>query len=33
MRYDLLVRNGRVVDPYNGIDGGTDIGLADGKVA
>ena len=31
-KVDLLVRNGRVVDPVNSIDGVADVALSDGKV-
>ncbi|MCF0253880.1 MAG: amidohydrolase family protein [Duodenibacillus sp.] len=30
---DLLIRNGRVVDPANGVDGVMDVAVEDGKVA
>jgi imidazolonepropionase-like amidohydrolase len=33
MRIDLLIKNGHVVDPHNGINKITDVALADGKVA
>ena len=29
---DVLVRNGRVVDPFNGVDGLADIAISDGKI-
>ena len=32
-RYDLLLKQGRVMDPANGIDGVMDIAIADGKIA
>jgi dihydroorotase len=31
--YDILIRNGRVIDPKNGIDGKMDIAVQDGKIA
>ena len=30
---DLLIRNGHVIDPKNGIDAVMDVGIADGKIA
>jgi dihydroorotase len=33
MPFDLVLRNGRVIDPSQGIDRVTDVGFADGKVA
>lgn len=33
MAYDLLVKNGTVIDPSQGIDGVRDVAIADGKVA
>jgi hypothetical protein len=33
MEYDLVVRNGRVVDPANGRDEVADVGVTDGKVS
>ena len=33
MPFDLLLRNGRVIDPSQGIDRVMDVGFADGKVA
>lgn len=33
MRYDLLVRGGRVVDPASGLDAQRDVGVKDGRVA
>lgn len=33
MSYDLVLKNGRVIDPSQGIDRVTDVGFADGKVA
>jgi dihydroorotase len=30
--YDLLIKNGRVIDPKNGIDTKIDIAIADGKI-
>ena len=33
MRYDLLIRNGTVVDPANRVNGIMDVALADGKIA
>lgn len=33
MRIDLLIKNGRVVDPCNKVDKVADVALADGKVA
>lgn len=32
-RYDLLLKNGHVIDPANGIDGVMDVGIRDGKIA
>jgi dihydroorotase len=32
-QYDLLVRNGHVIDPKNNIDGKMDIAIKDGKIA
>lgn len=31
--FDLLIRNGRVLDPAAGLDASMDVGLKDGKVA
>ncbi|MFP4105242.1 MAG: dihydroorotase [Phycisphaerae bacterium] len=31
--YDLLIKNGRVIDPANGIDKVCDVAIADGKIA
>ena len=31
--YDLLIRNGRVIDPKNKIDAKMDIAVSDGKIA
>ncbi|KAA0692654.1 amidohydrolase/deacetylase family metallohydrolase [Neorhizobium sp. P12A] len=33
MTYDLVLRNGRVIDPSQNIDGVADVAFADGKVA
>ncbi|HEY1945178.1 MAG TPA: amidohydrolase/deacetylase family metallohydrolase [Roseiarcus sp.] len=33
MPFDLVLRNGRVIDPSQNIDGVTDVAFADGKVA
>jgi dihydroorotase len=33
MSFDLILRNGRVIDPSQGIDRVTDVAFADGKVA
>lgn len=33
MRYDLLIRGGRVVDPLNTIDTIADLGVVDGKIS
>ncbi|MBN9064062.1 MAG: amidohydrolase/deacetylase family metallohydrolase, partial [Rhizobiales bacterium] len=33
MAYDLILKNGRVVDPGQGIDGVFDVAFANGKVA
>ena len=33
MPYDLILRNGRVIDPATGHDGQADVAFADGKVA
>ncbi len=32
MPYDLLIRNGRVVDPAHGVDGPRDVAIEDGRV-
>jgi len=32
-RYELLLRNGHVIDPANRIDGRRDVAIADGKIA
>lgn len=31
--YDILIRNGRVIDPKNGVDAKMDIAVQDGKIA
>lgn len=31
--YDVLLRNGRVIDPANSVDGGFTIGIKDGRIA
>lgn len=31
--YDILIRNGRVIDPKNGIDAKMDIAVSEGKIA
>jgi dihydroorotase len=31
--FDLLIRNGHVIDPKNGVDGVTDVGIKDGRIA
>jgi len=33
MNYDLVLKNGRVIDPASGLDGVADVGFANGKVA
>lgn len=33
MRYELLLKNGHVIDPKNGIDEPRDVAVADGKIA
>src|SRR5260370_29618485 len=33
MNYDLILRNGHVIDPSRNIDGVMDIGIADGRIA
>ena len=33
MLYDLLIKDGHLIDPKNGIDGPRDLGVKDGKVA
>jgi dihydroorotase len=33
MRYDTLLRGGRVIDPARGVDGRLDVALAEGRVA
>ena len=30
---DLIIENGRVVDPANGLDCVCDVGIAEGKIA
>jgi len=32
-QYDLLLKNGRTIDPLNGIDGRQDVAISDGKIA
>jgi dihydroorotase len=32
-KLDLLLKGGHVIDPANDIDGTTDIGITDGKIA
>jgi N-acyl-D-amino-acid deacylase len=32
-QYDLIIANGRVIDPANGLDGVRNIGVLDGKIA
>lgn len=32
MKYDLLIKNGRVVDYLNNLDRVSDIGIKDGKI-
>ena len=32
-KYDLVLRNGHVIDPKNHIDGHADIAVLDGKIA
>jgi len=32
-RYDLLIKNGRIIDPHNGIDAVRDVGIKDHKIA
>ncbi len=32
-RYDLLLKNGHVIDAAQGIDGRRDVGIANGRVA
>jgi dihydroorotase len=32
-RYDLLLKNGHVIDPLNGIDGVRDVAISQGKIA
>src|SRR6266542_1223962 len=32
-QYDLLIKNGHVIDPKNNIDGVKDIAVANGKIA
>src|SRR6185295_8591724 len=31
--YDLLIKNGRIIDPHNGIDAVRDVGIKDHKIA
>ncbi len=33
MKYDLLIRGGRVIDPANGLDGRRDVAMAGGQIA
>jgi hypothetical protein len=33
VQYDLLLKNGRVVDPINNVDGIVDVAITDGKIA
>ena len=33
MKYDLLIRNGHVIDPGNEINGKMDVAIKDGKIA
>lgn len=33
MKFDLLIKNGHVIDPLSGYDGKGDVGIKDGKVA
>ena len=33
MQYDLLLKDGRVIDPANGIDSRMDVGIKDGRIA
>ena len=33
MAKELLIKNGRVIDPANGVDGGCDVLIVDGKIA
>jgi len=32
-QFDLLLKNGHTIDPFNNIDGKMDVAIADGKVA
>ena len=31
--FDLVLKGGRAIDPAQGIDGGHDVAIADGKIA
>ena len=31
--YDLLIRNGRVIDPAQNVDGHLDVAISDGRIA
>ena len=33
MKYDLLLKGGRVIDPANGLDSVMDVGIKDGRIA
>lgn len=33
MRYDIVLRNGRVIDPAQGVDGRLDVAVRDGRIA
>ena len=33
MDYDMLIKDGHLIDPQNGIDAGRDVGIKDGKIA
>jgi predicted amidohydrolase len=32
MKYTLLLKNGRIIDPANGVDAFADLGIRDGKI-
>lgn len=33
MEFELIIQNGRVIDPLHGVDHVMDIGISDGKIA
>ena len=32
MRYDMILKNGRIIDPANGIDAIADVAVRNGKI-